>query len=177
VWVHLKSLLSLLQSKKLNLNVSKNIKEGFVQLETYAVSAINDFDKSALVVIPRSRFQQIKTTTDLFMLQSNMFVFEEGSYLSPNPEREALGFPDMPSVRFDYEHFGKISQYQARFKAMPNVTELDYLNVAGDVVFGYNITLKGTVIIVAETGSHITIPDGSVLENCVVNGSLLILDQ
>ena len=60
---------------------------------------------------------------------------------------------------------------------MPNVTELDYLNVTGDVIFGYNITLKGTVIVVAEAGQKVVIPDGSILENCVVTGSLLILDH
>jgi len=157
--------------------VSKNIKDGYIQLETYAGSAISSFQKSIAVITPRYRFQRMKTTADLFLLQSNIFVFDKGSYLSLNPQREALGFPDLPNVRFDYEHFGKLSQYQARFKSMPNVTELDYLNVAGDVVFGFNVTLKGTVIIVAETGKKIIIPDGAVLENCVMNGGLLILDH
>jgi len=177
IWVNLKSILDLLNKRQLNLSVSKNIKDDYVQLESYAASAINCFEKSIAVVTPRYRYQQIKTTSDLFLLQSNVFVFDRGSYLSLNPKREQLGFPDLPSVRFDYEHFGKLSQYQNRFKSMPNVTELDYLNIAGDVIFGYNVTLKGTVIIVAETGSKIIIPDGSVLENCVMNGSLLIVDH
>jgi len=177
-WVNLKALLNLLKTHKLTLSVSKNIKGGFVQLESYAGSAINCFEKSIAVVTPRYRFQPIKTTADLFLLQSNIWVFEKGSpFLSLNPQREALGFTDLPSVRFDYEHFGMLSQYQARFKSMPNVIELEYLNVAGDVIFGFNVTLKGTVIVVAETGSKIVIPDGSVLENCVMNGSLLILDH
>jgi len=177
IWVNLRSLLELLNKGKLCLSVSKNIKDGCIQLESYAASAINCFEKSIAVVTPRFRYQQIKTTADLFLLQSNVFVFDRGSYLSLNPSRQELGFANLPSVRFDYEHFGKLSQYQDRFKSMPNVTELEYLNVAGNVVFGYNITLKGTVIIVAETGSKIVIPDGSVLENCVVNGSLLIVDH
>lgn len=43
--------------------------------------------------------------------------------------------------------------------------ELDHLTVSGDVWFGRNITLRGTVIIVANEGSRIDLPDGSILEN------------
>jgi len=43
--------------------------------------------------------------------------------------------------------------------------ELDHLTVAGDVWFGRNITLRGTVIIVANEGSRIDLPDGSILDN------------
>jgi hypothetical protein len=43
--------------------------------------------------------------------------------------------------------------------------ELDHLTVSGDVWFGRNITLRGTVIIVANEGSRIDLPDGSILDN------------
>ena len=39
------------------------------------------------------------------------------------------------------------------------------------------IVLQGTVIIVANHGSRIDIPDGAVLENKVVSGNLRILDH
>lgn len=50
------------------------------------------------------------------------------------------------------------------------------MTVSGNVNFGANVTLKGTVIVVAETGSRIDIPDNVVLENKIVSGSLVILD-
>ncbi|CAM9321242.1 unnamed protein product, partial [Discosporangium mesarthrocarpum] len=51
------------------------------------------------------------------------------------------------------------------------------LTVQGDVIFGENVTLKGTVIIVANEGSVIMIPDGTVLQDSVVTGNLRILDH
>jgi UTP--glucose-1-phosphate uridylyltransferase len=40
----------------------------------------------------------------------------------------------------------KIAQFQKRFKRIPRILELDHLTVTGDVNFGRNITLRGTVI-------------------------------
>ena len=60
---------------------------------------------------------------------------------------------------------------------VPNILELDHLTVAGDVQFGANVTLKGTVIIVANEGSVIMIPDNAVLGDKVVTGNLRILDH
>jgi UTP--glucose-1-phosphate uridylyltransferase len=64
-----------------------------------------------------------------------------------------------------------------RFKGTPNILELDQLTVAGDVTFGEGTVLKGTVIIVANHGSRIDLPAGSILENKVVTGGLHILEH
>ena len=55
--------------------------------------------------------------------------------------------------------------------------ELDHLTVSGDVRFGKNVTLKGTVIIIANPGERIDIPMGSILENKVISGNLRVLDH
>lgn len=55
--------------------------------------------------------------------------------------------------------------------------ELDHLTVSGDVSFGVGVVLKGTVIVVAQSGSCINIPGGSVLENKVITGNLTIMDH
>ena len=44
--------------------------------------------------------------------------------------------------------------------------------MTGDVNFGRNVTLRGTVIIVANEGQRIDIPDGCVLENRLLSGNL-----
>ena len=46
-----------------------------------------------------------------------------------------------------------------------------------DVIFGKKVSLKGTVIIIANHGDRIDIPDGAILENKIVSGNLRILDH
>ena len=55
---------------------------------------------------------------------------------------------------------------------MPKIIELDHLTVTGDVYFGRNVTLRGTVIVVANEGQRIDIPDGCILENRLLSGNL-----
>lgn len=85
-------------------------------------------------------------------------------------------FSTTPFIKLG-EQFGKVDQYKRRFKSVPNMLELDHLTVCGDVYFGAGVTLAGTVIIVANEGERIDIPDGCVLENKVVSGNLRILDH
>lgn len=55
--------------------------------------------------------------------------------------------------------------------------ELDHLTVSGDVTFGKGVTLKGTVIIIANHGERIDLPSGTILENKIVSGNLRILNH
>jgi UTP--glucose-1-phosphate uridylyltransferase len=48
--------------------------------------------------------------------------------------------------------------------------------VTGDVYFGRNVTLRGTVIVVANEGQRIDIPDGCILENRLLSGNLNMID-
>ncbi len=82
----------------------------------------------------------------------------------------------MPIVKLG-DHFKKVQAYLSRFSGPPHILELDHLTVSGDVTFGSDVTLKGTVIIVANHGSHIDIPSGAMLHDKVVSGNLRILDH
>ena len=74
--------------------------------------------------------------------------------------------------------FSRVEDFLSRVsQGVPNIIELDHLTVAGDVFFGANVTLRGTVIIVANEGSVIMVPDGTVLQDKVVTGNLRILDH
>lgn len=107
------------------------------------------------------------------LVQSNLFTVSHGA-LVLNPSRQP---PVLPLVKLGHE-FATIDNYMRRFsRGVPNILELDHLTVSGDVYFGANITLKGTVIIVANEGSTIMIPDGAILEDKVVTGNLRILDH
>ncbi|GMG30039.1 unnamed protein product [[Candida] boidinii] len=71
----------------------------------------------------------------------------------------------------------KVIDFQQRIPHMPKILELDHLTVTGNVNFGRDIQLKGTVIVVCNDGDRIDIPNGSVLENVVVTGNLTILEH
>ena len=99
-----------------------------------------------------------------------MYTLKSGS-LVMNPSRQ---FATTPVIKLGTE-FKKVGQYLDRFGSIPDVLELDHLTVSGDVYFGANTTLKGTVIVVANPGNKIMIPAGSVIENKVVVGSLHVI--
>lgn len=40
----------------------------------------------------------------------------------------------------------QIQEFHKRFKRIPKIIELDHLTVTGDVYFGQDVTLRGTVI-------------------------------
>ncbi|KAK1904947.1 UTP--glucose-1-phosphate uridylyltransferase [Dissostichus eleginoides] len=88
-----------------------------------------------------------------------------------SPRRE---FPTTPHVKLG-SSFTK--EYVNRFESIPDMLELDHLTVSGDVTLGKNVSLKGTVIIIANHGDRIDIPAGSMLENKIVSGNLRIMDH
>lgn len=65
-------------------------------------------------------------------------------------------------------HYKKVSDFQKRIPNIPRILELDHLTITGNVNLGKNVTLRGTVIIVASNNDTIDIPPGSILENVVL---------
>ncbi|OMH84409.1 UTP-glucose-1-phosphate uridylyltransferase [Zancudomyces culisetae] len=177
LWINLKSMKRLVEEDQLQLDLIINKKatsDGtpVIQLETAVGAAIKYFDRAHGINVPRSRFLPVKSTSDLFLVTSNLYIMENG-YLRMNPART---FSTAPIVKLG-DHFKKVKDYLARFKTPPQILELDHLSVTGDVFFGANVTLTGTVIVVANHGAHIDIPRGAVLNDKVVSGDLRILDH
>ncbi|CAI5739480.1 unnamed protein product [Peronospora destructor] len=177
LWVNLRAIQRLVAQDLIDIEPLVNFRNvknhKVVQLETAAGEAIHLFKNFIGLKVPRSRFLPVKSSSDLFLVQSNLYQIKHGSLIM-NPARTT---PTIPIVKLGLE-FQSAKEYLARFEnSIPNITELDHLTVAGDVKFGSNITLKGTVILVANEGAHIDLPDGTVLENKVVTGNLRILDH
>jgi UTP--glucose-1-phosphate uridylyltransferase len=178
LWVSLKAIERVVNEGSLrDLDIIFNPKKlsdgsSVIQLETAAGAAIQFFQKAKGINVPRSRFLPVKSTSDLFVVQSNLYTMEKGQLII-NPKRI---FPTVPLVKLG-DSFSKVSDYMNRFKGTPDILELDQLTVSGDVTFGSGIVLKGTVIIVANHGNRIDIPSGAVLENKVVSGNLRILEH
>jgi len=145
---------------------------GVIQLETAVGAAIKHFRNAHGVNVPRSRFLPVKSSSDLLLITSDLYSLEHGK-LVMNPNRM---FSQTPVVKLG-DTFKKIGNFQKRFRSIPNILELDHLTVSGDVWFGKNITLRGTVIIVANEGNRIDLPDGSILENKLVSGNVSIIDH
>uniref|UniRef100_A0AAV2JJV3 UTP--glucose-1-phosphate uridylyltransferase n=1 Tax=Knipowitschia caucasica TaxID=637954 RepID=A0AAV2JJV3_KNICA len=146
--------------------------QNVIQLETAVGAAIKCFDNALGINVPRSRFLPVKTTSDLLLVMSNLYSLDAGS-LTMSPKRE---FPTTPHVKLG-SSFTQVQEYLMRFESIPDILELDHLTVSGDVTFGKNVSLKGTVIIIANHGDRIDIPAGSMLENKIVSGNLRILDH
>jgi UTP--glucose-1-phosphate uridylyltransferase len=141
MWVSLKAIKRLVAADALKMEIIPNPKEvdgvKVLQLETAAGAAIRFFDKAIGVNVPRSRFLPVKATSDLLLVQSDLYTVDEGSVLR-NPARK---IPENPSVDLSSE-FKKVGNFLKRFKTIPSIIDLVALKVTGDVWFGKDIVLK-----------------------------------
>jgi len=170
IWIDLRELKKKLENDTLHLDVIVNQKTvdrlPVIQLETALGSGINNFKGSLAVQVPRIRFVPIKKTDDLLLVQSNLFIFQDG-ILMKNPERQ---FEGLPLIKLG-ENFQSVEEYQQRIQSIPDILELDLLTVVGNVYFGDNMTLRGNVILVCENG-ELHLPDQSLIENKVMTGQI-----
>ncbi|KAJ3218034.1 UTP-glucose-1-phosphate uridylyltransferase [Dinochytrium kinnereticum] len=177
LWVNIKAIKRLLDDSAFNMEIIVNLKatdggEKVIQLETAVGAAIKHFAGAHGVNVPRSRFLPVKSTSDLFLITSDLYSLHHGQLLM-NPKRQ---FGGIPVVKLG-DHFKKVGHFLSRFKSPPHILELDHLTVSGDVTFGSDVVLRGTVIVVANHGSRIDIPAGAILDDKVVSGNLRILDH
>jgi len=178
LWVKLTAIQRIIDDGTLDMEVIVNPKtldngQNIIQLETAVGSAMKCFDGALGLSVPRRRFLPVKKTSDLLLVMSNLYNLKNGS-LSMDAQRS---FPSTPLIKLGDNHFAKVHQFLRRFATIPDLLELDHLTVSGDVTFGRNVSLKGTVIIIANHGERIDIPSGAILENKIVSGNLRILDH
>ncbi|XP_050431133.1 UTP--glucose-1-phosphate uridylyltransferase-like [Adelges cooleyi] len=178
LWIKLGAIEQVLNEGSLNLEIIVNNKTldnnvNIIQLETAVGAAMKSFSGGLGINVPRSRFLPVKKTSDLLLVMSNLYHMRNGS-LSMSPLRM---FPTTPSVKLGDKDFAKVKDFLSRFATIPDILELDHLTVSGDVTFGRNVSLKGTVIIIANHGDRIDIPSNATLENKIVSGNLRILDH
>jgi len=178
LWISLPAIRRVLDQGTLDMEIIVNPKalEGgmnVIQLETAVGAAMKCFDHVRGINVPRSRFLPVKKTSDLLLIMSNLYTLSHG-LLVMSPDRM---FQTTPLVKLGDECFKKVRDFSKRFASIPDILELDHLTVSGNVNFGKSVVLKGTVIIIANHGDQIDIPDGACLENKIVSGNLRILDH
>ncbi|XP_042418849.1 UTP--glucose-1-phosphate uridylyltransferase-like [Zingiber officinale] len=169
LWVNLKAIKRLVEADALKMEIIPNPKEvdgvKVLQLETAAGAAIRFFNNAIGINVPRSRFLPVKATSDLLLVQSDLYKLVDG-FVVRNTARK---IPANPSIELGPE-FKKVADSLSRFKSVPSIVDLDSLKVSGDVWLGAGIILKGNVAIAAKSGVKLQIPDGALLENKVING-------
>jgi UTP--glucose-1-phosphate uridylyltransferase len=144
IWINLVALEEKMQEGPLNLNVIVNRKtiqgKPVVQLETAIGSALDCFAGAVGLCVSRDRFMPVKKTEDLFLVQSNIFDLDEGRLIR-NKERK---ISSLPVITFG-DTLHHVDAFQNCFPAIPDLLELEMLDIAGQVRFEGAASLKGKV--------------------------------
>ncbi|HZN90747.1 MAG TPA: UTP--glucose-1-phosphate uridylyltransferase [Thermoleophilaceae bacterium] len=128
-----------------------------LQLETAMGAAIGVFDGAGAVHSPRGRFVPVKKTNDLLVVRSDAYRLEDDWTLAPAAGRG----PEPPLVDLDSDHYKLLGDFEQRFPGgPPSLAACERLAVEGDVRFGRDVTVRGSV---ALRGPR-TIEDGELLE-------------
>jgi UTP--glucose-1-phosphate uridylyltransferase len=131
------------------------------QLETAMGAAISLFEGALAIQVDADRFAPVKTTNDLLRVWSDAFVLDEDLRVVPAPGSAG----DRLFVDLDGDHFKRVPDLQARLPhGPPSLVDCRRLVVRGDVHFGRDVRIAGSVEIVAPEGQRLEITDGSRLE-------------
>jgi UTP--glucose-1-phosphate uridylyltransferase len=161
IWINLVRLKEKLNEGSLDFPVIANPKmiqgTNALQLETAMGFAVDLFGDAMGLVVPRSRFLPVKKTSDLFVVQSNVFNLEKGRLLrNPAREMEALPLVSFGKELNDYE------TYRDSFDEIPDLLELETLKLDGKFQFGENVVLKGNIELESKEGIH-KVPQGTLI--------------
>jgi UTP--glucose-1-phosphate uridylyltransferase len=130
------------------------------QLESAMGAAIGEFEGAAAVLVPRDRFVPVKKTSDLLVLRSDAYELTDDWRVVLVEERDG----SIPLVDLD-DHFKLLRDFEERFEhGPPSLRACDRLSVSGDVAFGRDVTVRGTVVVEHSVEGRLVIEDGAVLE-------------
>lgn len=131
------------------------------QVETAMGSAISLFEGATAVLVPRARFMPVKSCNDLLNIRSDRYRLSAEKRLFRNPEVQT----DAIRIQLDPRYFKRIDDFDIRFsKGAPSLLACEALTVVGDVHFGNNVTITGSVTITNPGTGRAEIPDGAVIK-------------
>jgi len=122
------------------------------QVECAMGAAIECFEGARAVVVPRSRFLPVKTTSDLVLLRSD--VFEMGDDCVPR----AVVSP-LPVVKLSAA-YATMANFEERMPYPLGLSAAASLTVDGDWTFGADVRVIGNVTLGPQGGQ---VPDGTIL--------------
>ncbi len=125
-----------------------------LQLETAMGAAIECFDDAGAIVVPRSRFAPVKTTSDLLALRSDAYHVTEDW-------RIALNSPQPPTIDLDSNHYKMVDQLDEKLSGgVPSLKDCRELTVRGPVQFSSNNILRGKVSLKNNSATPQPLPPG-----------------
>ncbi len=131
------------------------------QLETAMGSAIGVFDGAQALCVPRSRFVPVKKNSDLLVLMSDAYILNDDFTLTLASECSDIP----PVVTLDDQFYQLHSAMRSRFPAgAPSLRRCCSLTVRGDVLFGRDVVVHGSVTVTAPEGETLSIEDGALLK-------------
>ena len=176
LWIrldHLKDLLDVF-SGYLPLPLIRNMKTvdpkdastcSVIQMESAMGAAIECFPRSGAIVVPRTRFAPVKTTSDLLLLRSDAYVLEDHSKLVLHEKRAGR----VPVVSLDPAHYRTMERFDGLFpNGVPSLLECDRLSVTGALEFDEGVVCKGTVEFRNQMGSGSRVVAAGVYKNQIV---------
>lgn len=113
-----------------------------LQLESAMGAAVECFERSEAIVVPRARFAPVKTTSDLLLLRSDAYRVTEDFRLVLAPERH--GRP--PVVDLDPRYYRRLEDFEQFFSGgVPSLADCDLFKVRGPVRFSTSVVCHETV--------------------------------
>lgn len=128
-----------------------------LQLETAMGAAIECFEDSGAIVVPRTRFAPVKTTSDLLALRSDAYEVTEDWRLVLAKARH--GVP--PAIELDSDHYKLVEQLDANLPdGAPSLVGCRELSVRGPVGMNARNVFVGKVAITNSSGTAKELPSG-----------------
>ncbi|MDB4283368.1 UTP--glucose-1-phosphate uridylyltransferase [Akkermansiaceae bacterium] len=164
VWINLESLRDVMAASGgvLALPVIKNAKTvdprdpesaPVFQLETAMGSAIECFEGSLAVDVPRSRFAPVKSTSDLLALRSDAYELSDDGQIKLAPSRK--GKPPVVKLAADYRLVDALENL-----GVPSLIGADEISISGPVSFSDTVEVIGKVAFKNKGDSIEEIPAG-----------------
>ena len=123
-----------------------------IQLESAMGAAIGVFEDARALRVPRRRFAPVKTTDDLLAVRSDAYVLTEGGHVELARRRGERP----PVVELDPRFYKLLPDFEARFPAgPPSLVACDHLRVVGDVRFGRDVVVHGSLSIEHASGGQL----------------------
>ena len=166
LWVDLAAVKEKRRKNELQLPIILNNKHiadtDIIQIETAMGAGIQSFNNPGLIDVPRNRFAPVKKLSDLFLLQSDVYIMNNEFQLSVNPERPA-DLPTLPEIEFQ-SGFPAGNELENSFVDPASVSMLEATTfiVDGNVFFEKDLQIKGKVVISNRDGETVTIGDDTI---------------
>jgi UDP-N-acetylglucosamine pyrophosphorylase len=127
------------------------------QLETAMGAAIECFETAAAVVVPRTRFAPVKTTSDLMALRSDAYRLTEDWRMVLSKGGAAIP----PSIDLDPDRYKMMDGFERLVeKGVPSLADCEELVVRGPMRFGSGVVCRGRVRIENNFKEEITVAPG-----------------